>query len=717
MMPSDPNPDHRPTSPDNHPDPAAVREQVVARAFGLVQTLPLPDGCALVATGSLARREMTEYSDLDLILVHPADSPPTPEEVERIWTPIWDAKFRLDYSVRTPEECASMITADSTAALALLEMRHLRGDADLSERAHALVRSRWRTEISRNFDALVSTAAARWRRAGSVVAMTHPDLKHGRGGLRDIDLLNALAMANLCDAAPVARERALLLDTRTLLHRAARRLRDVLDPEFAEDISAQLGMADRYELSTTLAESARRVDDALNSGLTTARAVLAGRSRAVSRRPLDLDVVDGGGFITLSRNPDYSDSALILRVAAAAARTGLPIAEHTWLQLQKVPALPPRWPAAATDDFFALLASPEHSARVIEDLDRHGLWEPMVPEWAHIRGRLPRERTHIHTIDAHSLVTVAECAAATVQVARPDLLLLAALFHDIGKGYGRPHEQVGAEFVARMALRLGLNLPDRSRVQTLVAEHTTIARLVDTADPASDATRDQLLDALHYDLISVNLLEVLTEADARATGPGVWNRRLESGLRTLTRRARHTLTELVPVRPHLHAPTDLGLRLNDEAQTLTVWWRGSYQRECVRVLAVAAAKAWTIMGARLARDSDGLVHVELDVRPAVDTLVEAADADALVQAYKSGVYSTVPPTQPGPTATYWNGNVLEVRTAFRPGVLGALLTVLPDVSWLEARSPGATFIVQVAIQGAFDRAQVDKDVTRALATG
>ncbi|GAB2512490.1 Bifunctional uridylyltransferase/uridylyl-removing enzyme [Corynebacterium atrinae] len=716
-MPSDPHPDHRLSGPEPHPDPAAVREQVAARAFRLLQTLPLPDGCALVATGSLARREMTEHSDLDLIFLHPAEQPPTQEQVEQVWTPIWDAKFRLDYSVRTPEECAAMIAADSTAALALLEMRHLRGDAGLTERAHALVRSRWRTEISRNFDALVSTAAARWRRAGSVVAMTHPDLKHGRGGLRDIDLLNALATANLCDAAPLSRERTLLLDVRTLLHRATRRLRDVLDPEFAEDISAQLGMADRYELSTTLAEAARRVDDALNAGLATARGVLAGRSRAVSRRPLDLDVVDAGGQITLSRNPDYSDPALILRVAAAAARTGLPIAEHTWLQLDKVPALPPRWTAAAADDFFALLASPEHSARVIENLDRHGRWEPMVPEWSHVRGRMPRERTHIHTIDAHSLVTVALCAAVTVQVARPDLLLLAALFHDIGKGYGRPHAQVGAEFVARMAVRLGLNLPDRSRVQTLVAEHTTMARLVATTDPTSDASRDLLLDALHYDLISVNLLEVLTEADARATGPGVWNRRLESGVRVLARRARQALTELTPARPHLHAPTDLGLRVNDEAETLTVWWRGSEQRVFERVLAVAAAKAWTIIGARLATDSEGLVHVELDVRPAVATLAEAADADGLVQAYKSGVYSTLPQAEPGPTATYWNGAVLEVRTVFRPRVLGTLLSVLPELSWLEARTPGATFIVQAAFAAPPDRVQVDKDVTRALARG
>ena len=79
-------------------------------------------------------------------------------------------------------------------------------------------------------------------------------------------------------------------------------------------------------------------------------------------------------------------------------------------------------------------------------MDTHGLWERIVPEWVHIRGLMPREPSHINTIDVHCLNTVANCAHVSVNVSRPDLLLLAALFHDIGKGYNRPHSQVGAEW-------------------------------------------------------------------------------------------------------------------------------------------------------------------------------------------------------------------------------------------------------------------------------
>ena len=664
----------------------------------LLSDLPVPPGCALVATGSLARRELAPHSDLDLLLLHPEGEEP---DVEKLWYPLWDSDRRVDHAVRTPRECAGMMSADSTAALALLEMRHLAGDEDLTARTRQLVLREWRAEIHRNFDALTDTAIARWRRSGSVVAMTHPDLKNGRGGLRDLDLIRALALAQLCDEPPLEAERRLLLDVRAHLHTLARRRRDILDPEFAADIADDLGLADRHELSALLADAARRIDAAVTTALATARGVLGTRARG-QRRPLDVDVVADGGEITLARRPDLDDPALLLRVAAASARTRLPVSATTWERLGELPDLPDVLPAAAAEDFFALLSHPE----VVADLDGHGLWTRLVPEWEHIRGRMPRERTHIHTIDRHSIETVALCAAAGVSVARPDLLLLGALFHDIGKGHGRPHEQVGAEFVARMARRLRLNLPDSSRVQTLVAEHTTLARLSTRHDPGADATLDLLLDAVHYDRDTLDLLEVLTEADARATGPGVWNARLESGLRHLAGRARRALEHVGPLRPHVHAPSELGLRLDGDL--VTVHYRGTDPQ---RLLALMAAKAWKIVAARMTGP-----HAEFDVRPTVETL-DQIDEASFLQAYRSGVHTALPDAAPAPTMTTWRGGVLEVRTGQRSGALCALLGVLPEREWLSVTTPGATMIAQAAFTGAVDRRKVDRDVTRVLGTG
>lgn len=689
--------------------PSQLREESQAKALAVIDTLALPQGTALVATGSLARGEMTPYSDLDLLLIH-GPTPPPDQELERLWYPLWDAGFRVDYSLRTPAECANLLNANSTSALAMLEMKHLRGDAELTQQAREKTLKQWRREIARNFEALVDTAIARWRRSGSVVTMTHPDLKNGRGGLRDLELLHALALANLCDIPPLNSSKKLLLDTRVLLHADARRHRDVLDPEFAAAIAEPLGFPDRYELSAALGNAARDIDEALTQAMAASRALLGRKKilRRAPRMPVDKDVVEAAGELTLAKNADLSDPTLLLRFAAAAARTGLRIDPNIWEQLKKLPPMPEgRWPRNAVEDFFSLLSAPEHLVEIIRVLDRQELWGSLIPGWDHIRDRLPRERTHIHTIDQHLVNCVALCAEARLRgpVARPDLLSLAALFHDIGKGYDRPHEQVGAEYAARMAQTLGLN-PRASRcVQTLVAEHTTIARLAARCDPYDDEPVDQLLDAVHYDLLILDMLEVLAEADAQATGPGVWNTRLESATRILCSRARTQLRTLHPMPPMVAAPQDTELRTHEDRDT--VHWAGEDPQE---VLAVIAAKAWSITGARINADN-GHYAGEFDVR---STTGNPPDPVEFTQAYSSRVHVRAPKAQPAPTATYWHGNVLDIRTVDRPGALANLIAALPQLKWLVMKKRGSTLITTCRLESHPDRAAVERAVRERL---
>ncbi|WPF65361.1 MULTISPECIES: [protein-PII] uridylyltransferase [unclassified Corynebacterium] len=672
----------------------------------LLESLEVPEGCALAATGSVARGEATEYSDIDLILLHPEGSSPSREQVERLWYPIWDAGQRLDHSVRSPTDCAELITQEVTAALALLDLRHLRGEEALSARCRERVLRTWRRELSRNFTAVVDTAIARWRRSGSLVTMTRPDLKHGRGGLRDIELLRALALGNVCDMPDLSAERALLLDVRAHLHRQARRRRDVLDPEFAAEIALDLGFADRYALGRALAAGARRVEEELTAALAQARDLLVTRTRKRIRRPLDVDVVEDSGEIVLARQPRLDDPALLLRVGASAARTGLPVAPRTWAQLAVLPPLPERLTRQAALDFLSLLNSPEHSAPVIRQMDARGLWERVVPEWAHIRGRMPAEPSHSHTIDEHTLGVLARCASAKTTVARPDLLLLAALYHDIGKGRSRPHELVGAELVARMGTRLGLNLRERSCVQTLVAEHTTLARLVATRDTGAEETVDELLRAVHYDLLTLELLTALAPADAQATGPGVWNRRLAHGIAELSGRARRHLTALSPTPPLVSAPANIGIR------DRTVYWRSTEGKGLSDVLAVIAAKAWTIDAARILTQDTGQVHAEFEVRSTVHATLDTGD---FVHAYQSGVYRDLPEVTSPHTDTYWYGAVVEVRTTDSVGALGAVAAALAPAQWLTMRNVGGTMIVQARLgRERADHGAVEREIARAM---
>ena len=160
-------------------------------------------GFAIVATGGLGRGELAPYSDLDLTLVHddmPADV--VAGVAESLWYPLWDANIRLDHSVRTVPEALTVANEDISAGLAMLEARHIAGDAELSGLLIGGARRQWRTGIASRFDALVAETEARWQRSGQIAHRAEPDLKSGRGGLRDVQLLNALAIAQLADVYP-----------------------------------------------------------------------------------------------------------------------------------------------------------------------------------------------------------------------------------------------------------------------------------------------------------------------------------------------------------------------------------------------------------------------------------------------------------------------------------------------------------------------------------
>jgi [protein-PII] uridylyltransferase len=176
----------------------------------------LTDRAALVAVGALGRRELAPYSDLDLVLLH--DGRKDIERLaEQLWYPLWNAGIGLDHSVRTPGQAVQVAATDLRAALGLLEARHIAGDAALSDKVRGAVRQAWRAGIRTRFDELADGARERWDKVGDVAHRVEPDLKNGHGGLRDIQLIEALALAQLLGrpGADVEQARGLILDCRT----------------------------------------------------------------------------------------------------------------------------------------------------------------------------------------------------------------------------------------------------------------------------------------------------------------------------------------------------------------------------------------------------------------------------------------------------------------------------------------------------------------------
>ena len=177
--------------------------------------------------------ELLPYSDLDLTLLH--DNMPRDvvgQVAELLWYPLWDANIRIDHSVRTVPEALKVAAEDISAGLAMLEARHIAGDSDLSSLLIGGARRQWRTGIASRFDELVEHTEARWERSGQIAHRAEPDLKNGRGGLRDVQLLNALAIAQLADVYPsrslasptgtLGEAHLALLNVRTELHRVSR---------------------------------------------------------------------------------------------------------------------------------------------------------------------------------------------------------------------------------------------------------------------------------------------------------------------------------------------------------------------------------------------------------------------------------------------------------------------------------------------------------------
>jgi [protein-PII] uridylyltransferase len=340
----------------------------------------------------------------------------------------------------------------------------------------------------------------------------------------------------------------LLLDVRTELHRLAGRARDVLHAQDADEVAAALEISDRFELARALSGAARSVAFAAEVGLRSARNALPRRGLAALRRPpvrrpLDTGVVEHIGEVALARDASAArDPALVLRVAATAARTGLPIAAGTLHRLaDTAPELRAPWPRPALGELLSLLGTGRPLVDVVESLDRTGLWGRLFPEWGAVRDLPPRDRAHVWTVDRHLVEACAQAARLTTRVARPDLLLVGTLLHDIGKGRGGDHSEVGESLAVQVGRRLGFPEADVAVLGRMVRHHLLLPHTATRRDLEDPATVTRVVDTLDGDGLLLELLEALAEADALATGPGVWSPWKRALIHDLANRCRAVL--------------------------------------------------------------------------------------------------------------------------------------------------------------------------------
>ncbi|WP_431942135.1 [protein-PII] uridylyltransferase [Micromonospora marina] len=523
----------------------------------LRRAFPDRDGVALVAVGGLGRRQCAPYGDLDLVLLH-AGVPGIDELAASLWYPIWDAGLRLDHSVRTVAEALSVAQDDVKVALGLLDARHVAGDPALTDQLSRTATDHWRRTAIRQLPGLREITAARWEAHGELAFLLEGDLKEAAGGLRDVGILRAIATAGVTDALRPAVHAAhrRLLDTRDALHQQVGRRVDRLVAQERDGVARLLGAEDGDALLRLVAGDARTVSHALDDAWRAADRLRSGRHRAAPgrplRRPVARDVVEQDGELVLARTAIGArpDPSLSLRVAAAAATTRLPIARATceWLAAY-CPPLPAPWPAAARAALITLLGAGPGLVPAWETCDRYGLIDRWLPEWTRMRSLPQHNPVHRFTLDRHLVQTAYEASRHTRDVERPDLLLLGAFLHDIGKGLPGDHSTVGAPLAEAVATRIGLPPAEAALIGTLVRLHLLLPDVATRRDLSDPKTVAGVAERVG-DTTTLDLLHALVRADADATGPAAWSGWKGRLIAELVSRVRTTLdTGVVPAPP------------------------------------------------------------------------------------------------------------------------------------------------------------------------
>lgn len=679
---------------------------------------PAGTGLALVAVGSLGRRELPPHGDLDLVLVHDG-RPEIAALADALWYPIWDAGLRLDHSVRTVGEAVSVAGDDVKAGLGLLDARHVAGDPEVTAGLRTATLGSWRQHAGRLLPQLRDLRRGRSRQIGELGFLLEPDLKEAYGGLREGQVLRALAAAQLADAPPAdaGEAYAFLLDVRDELRRSSGRATDALVRQEQRPVAAALGLADDDALLRQVSLAGRRLAFVADETWRRVDASLVRRPRAryrrVRREPLAEGLVRQGDEVVLARDArPAADPGLVLRGAAAAARADLLLSPYTLKVLAvHAPPLPEPWPPEVRWSFLRLLASGRSAVSVLEQLDQEGLLSRMLPEWDRVRSLPQRHPWHRFTVDRHLVEAAAAASELTRDVDRPDLLLVGALLHDIGKGWPGDHTEVGVVVVGEMAARMGFSQPDVDTLVAMVRHHLLLPDVATRRDLDDPLTVDRVVEAIGGDGALLQLLHGLAQADGAATSTSAWSpwkAHLVAALvaRVAARLGSAPLPEPVleptapqvsttaPAIPGRTEPVTVGVEDVLDGQQITI---GAPDRPGLFSLC-AGVLALNQLDVRAARVSvaDGHGTLVFAVRPRFG---RAPVPEILADGVRAALEGTLPLAE---RLRQREHDYSQDRAPGRP----------PRISWFDAEATGVTGLVEVR---ASDRAGLLHRLTAALA--
>jgi [protein-PII] uridylyltransferase len=569
-----------------------IRELVHARAWVVEQLVltawarlvPDDQGFELCAVGGFGRGELHPYSDVDLLILYPEAHGSHDAALERFIQMLWDVDLNPGHSVRSVDECVSEAEKDVAVATNLMESRLMAGSGE----SYKQMRERtdppalWPADAF--FSAKVEEQDARHEQFEDTVYNLEPNLKEGPGGLRDMQMIAWVTRRHFGTSTlhglvehgflserehdDLVAGRDHLWRLRWALHDTAGRAEERLLFEYQRRLAERFGYGDCSESNEPVERFMQTYYrnvmqlERLNERLlqTFDEELLAGR-RHLPSADIDESFRIRHGYLEL-KDPHalVKDPSLIMRMfvvladhpdaRGVRATTIRLIREHLYLiddEFRRDPDI--------LGQFLGLLRRDRLVYSQLARMNRYGVLAALLPEFAQITGRMQFDLFHVYTVDQHTLFVIRNLRRFAYakhpdrfnhaieifkRIERPEVLYLAALFHDIAKGRGGDHSELGADDARRFVDRLDLSDADRELVVWLVREHLLMSRTSQREDISDPEVVNRFVEKVGNQRYLDHLF-VLTVADIAATSPRLWNSWKDSLLWELYLAATETL--------------------------------------------------------------------------------------------------------------------------------------------------------------------------------
>ncbi|MBI3665521.1 MAG: [protein-PII] uridylyltransferase [Acidobacteria bacterium] len=547
---------------------ACAVDEAVERLYAGVCGPGETSGATILAVGGYGRRQLFPWSDVDLLFLFEkqGQAEAARDAIAAFLRQLWDAGMRASHSVRTPEECTSLINGNTELHISLLDARYLAGDRAIAARLAERLTSFYVREREELVRRLARLARDRHARHGDTIYHLEPNIKEAPGGLRDFQLSCWLAQLNhVSRSAPLApahcpetflpedcraeglEAKRFLFALRCYLHYLNGRDNNILTFEHQERIAVEGGaslarpaaaawMREYFRRARTIHRLAERMMEETGAPEHSLFALFRDRKSRLSNA--DFAVARGRVFL---RRPEAleSEPGMVLRLFEFIARHGLPIAAETERRIKSALAVfrlhleqARRFELRLWDTVASILRLP-HPYQALAAMRETGVLAALFPELERIDCLVVRDFYHRYTVDEHSLQAIRALeelrradnelsrplAGLLEETGQPELLLFALLFHDSGKGgEGGSHVSASLELAEGAMDRLRMDEQDREAVRFLIRHHLEMSATMTGRDLADPATA-QAFAARVGTIERLRQLTLMTYADLAAVNP------------------------------------------------------------------------------------------------------------------------------------------------------------------------------------------------------